>query len=133
MSRRFDPRLFAQFGVFVLGGGLSALIDLGVTAFVLELRVHYQIAASIGFLAGLTVNFLYHIKVTFQTLMSSASAVKFMTVVGLNYAITMGVIWIVHAYLGMSVLLGKLVSLPLIAINGFVLSRLWVFAKRRER
>lgn len=132
MSTKLDPRLFVQFCLFVLGGGLSALLDLAVTAWALNFELQYQIAVSVGFLSGLAVNFLYHIKITFQTLMSPGSAVKFMTVVGINYAITMGIIWIVHVYLGMDVLLGKLISLPVIAINGFVLSRAWVFAKRTE-
>jgi putative flippase GtrA len=119
-----------QMSLFVLGGILSAAFDVGLTAFLLRLNVDYLLAVSAGFAAGLGINFLYHARVTFRALVSLGAGVRFLVVVAVNYCLTLAVVWFVHNVLGQSVLFGKVLSLPFVAVNGFVLSRAWVFALR---
>lgn len=96
---------------------LSALIQLGS---------HPYLAVSIAFLCGLGINLWLHSRLTFQTNLSTQNALRFLIVVGMNWLIILGVVFIFEQ-LGNSYLFGKLVSLPLVAIHGFLWSRLWVF------
>jgi hypothetical protein len=43
-----------------------------------------------------------------------------------NYAITLIAVEVFHVWLNMP-LLGKVLSLPLIAVNGFLLSKYWIY------
>jgi hypothetical protein len=49
-------------------------------------------------------------------------------VVGLNYLLTMGCVALAVALAGMP-LLGKVVSLPLVSVSGYLLSKFWIFRK----
>ena len=50
--------------------------------------------------------------------------------VALNYLLTVGLVGAAHQLLG-SALAGKLVSLPLVAVNGYLLGRYWIFRAPR--
>ena len=124
--RKLKGLLTAQFRTFIIGGVLCAAIDIGL----MQLLIHYNIgsvtAASAGFGAGLLVNYLFHAKITFQSATGGANFAKFMCVVAINYLITIAFVW-----LGVTLfdqpLLGKLASLPVVAVNGFLLSKYWIF------
>lgn len=115
-----------QFVVFVAGGGLSALVDIGA----MQLLMHYGVGAlpatSAGFAAGLLVNFAFHAKVTFNSMATPGRFMRFMCVVGINYLITIALVALALA-LSASALAGKLASLPVVAINGYFLSKHWIF------
>jgi hypothetical protein len=49
-------------------------------------------------------------------------------VVGLNYLLTMGCVSLAVSLADMP-LLGKIVSLPLVSISGYLLSKFWIFRK----
>jgi putative flippase GtrA len=125
-------RMTRQVSIYLLGGILSAVVDIGVIALLLHFDVVYQIAVSAGFVAGLTINFVYHAQITFVTLMSSLMAARYLIVVALNYGLTIAVIWLSHHIWGQPVLLGKILSLPIVAASGFLLGRLWIFTARPE-
>lgn len=115
-----------QFLVFLAGGLLCAGVDVGAMQLLLAAGGHHTAAASAGFAAGLLVNYAFHSRVTFAQAASSASFARYLCVVGLNYAITLGCVALSVQLLGQA-LPGKLVSLPVVAINGFVLSKYWIF------
>ena len=115
-----------QFMVFLLVGIVSAILDLGMLSALLQLGFHPYLAVSIAFLCGLGINLWLHSRLTFQTNLSTQNALRFLIVVGMNWLIILGVVFIFEQ-LGNSYLFGKLVSLPLVAIHGFLWSRLWVF------
>ncbi|MEO7495505.1 MAG: GtrA family protein [Massilia sp.] len=121
--------LSAQFLVFIAGGALSALVDIGLMQVLLLRGAGSLAAASGGFLAGLLVNYAFHARVTFNSLTSAATLLRFLCLVALNYLITIALVGAAQA-LGGAALLGKLVSLPLVAINGFYLGRRWIFKPR---
>jgi len=115
-----------QFAVYVSGGLLCALVDIGIMQLLIKNGVHYASATSAGFAAGLLVNYGFHSRVTFGQASTPSSFLRFLCVVGLNYLLTMACVSVSVAFLG-SPLPGKILSLPLVALNGFVLSKLLIF------
>lgn len=115
-----------QFVVFIAVGLVCAMIDIGTMQLALLVGSHYVLATSVGFILGLIANYVLHAKVTFKAGSSPKVMLKFLTVVMLNYLITLmfvftSVQWMQHA------LAGKVVSLPVVAVIGFLLSRFWIF------
>lgn len=117
-----------QFGTFVAGGLLCALVDIGIMQLLLRAGAHFTGATTAGFLAGLLVNYAFHSRVTFDAAASASSFARYLCVVGLNYLLTMGCVSLAVSLAGMP-LLGKIVSLPLVSINGYLLSKFWIFRK----
>ena len=115
-----------HFAVFVGGGALSALVDIGLLQVLLLAGVVTPLAVTSGFLAGLVVNYIFHQNVTFKARASLPTILRFMVLVLLNYGITLG---FVHAaeLLGFGVIAGKLASLPVVVANGFLLGKYWIF------
>jgi putative flippase GtrA len=118
--------LSPQFLVFVAGGGLSALVDIGLLQALIMNGTDAFLATSGGFIAGLCVNYAFHAKVTFKNVTSLGTLTRFLCVVGLNYLITLGLVGLALA-LAQQALVGKLLSLPVVAVNGFFLSKHWIF------
>jgi putative flippase GtrA len=117
-----------QFATFVAGGLLCALVDIGIMQLLLRAGAHFTGATTAGFLAGLLVNYVFHSRVTFEAAASASSFARYLCVVGLNYLLTMGCVSLAVSLAGMP-LLGKIVSLPLVSINGYLLSKFWIFRK----
>ncbi|KQQ87766.1 GtrA family protein [Massilia sp. Leaf139] len=116
----------AQFLVFIAGGGLSALVDIGLMQLLIVNGVAPLAATTAGFAAGLCVNYAFHARVTFKNVTSLRTLSRFLCVVGLNYLLTLGLVAVSVALLQQA-LIGKLLSLPLVAVNGFFLSKHWIF------
>lgn len=123
-----DLRLLFQRQVLLfLGGGvLSALIDIGVMQLLIGAGMLPLLATSIGFVSGLLVNFAWHAKVTFSSTVSTANFARYMCVVAVNYGLTLVLVSIALAVLH-SALAGKLISLPLVALNSYFLSKRWIY------
>lgn len=115
-----------QFAVFVTGGAVCALVDVGLMQLLSAAGVHFASATTAGFAAGLLVNYAFHSRVTFAAAATPANFMRYLCVVGVNYLLTMACVALSVALLGMP-LPGKLVSLPLVALNGFMLSKYWIF------
>lgn len=115
-----------QFLVFVAGGLLSALVDIGLMQLLLGAGAAPLAAASAGFAAGLAVNYAFHARVTFAQLSRRDSLLRYLCVVAINYGVTLLMVALAQAWLD-NPLTGKLASLPLVAANGFLLSKFWVF------
>lgn len=115
-----------QFTVFVVGGLLSMAVDVGLMQALIGWGVHYAGATTAGFAAGLAVNYAFHSRVTFSTNATPANFARYLCLVGVNYGLTMACVSLSVPLLG-SALAGKLLSLPLVALNGFVLGKYWIF------
>ena len=115
-----------QFLVFVAGGGLSALVDIGLMQLLIVNGLAPLTAATAGFAAGLCVNYAFHARVTFKNVTTMRTLSRFLCVVALNYLLTLGLV-AVSVGLFQQALIGKLLSLPLVAVNGFILSKYWIF------
>jgi putative flippase GtrA len=64
--------------------------------------------------------------VTFDAPATPASFARYLCVVGINYLLTLGCVALAQSLAGMP-LAGKIVSLPLVAVNGYLLGKLWIF------
>ncbi len=115
-----------QFAVFVLGGLLCAALDVGLMQLLLWQGSSALLATSGGFLAGLLLNYAFHARVTFGRLASGGSFLRFLCVVAINYMITLALVSLALA-LAFPPMAGKLLSLPVVAVNGFLLSKHWIF------
>lgn len=115
-----------QFLVFIAGGVLCALIDIGLMQLMLGAGAAPVAAASCGFLAGLAVNYAFHARVTFKQLSTAGTVGRYLCVVAVNYLMTVSLVALADALLHYP-LAGKLASLPLVAVNGYLLSKHWVF------
>lgn len=124
----FRSRFGRQFALFVGGGLLCAAVDVGLMQLLLQAGVGVPGATSAGFGAGLLVNYAFHSRVTFDAAADAASFARYLCVVGLNYLLTLGCVALGLRLAGMP-LAGKLVSLPLVAVNGYVLGKYWIFKK----
>jgi putative flippase GtrA len=117
-----------RFGRFIFVGVLSAAIDLAVVWLLDRLAVAYALAVTAGFLAGLALNYLLHAHFTFDVQdWSAAQLSRFLVVVLVNYLLTLSIVALLHGSFGVDVVIAKIVSLPFVAVNGYVLSRVWVF------
>ncbi|MET7014114.1 GtrA family protein [Uliginosibacterium flavum] len=115
-----------RFFIFVCVGMVCAAIDILTMQALLHWSFDYPFAVTAGFLAGLFANYLGHAKVTFQRSLEKKGALKFMVVVAVNYLLTMLCVAFSSEFFG-NVLLGKIFSLPVVAGNGYFLSKVWVF------
>lgn len=118
--------LSPQFLTFILGGGLSALVDIALMQILIYQGFAPFAATTVGFLSGLCVNYAFHAKVTFKNVTNFATLSRFLGVVLINYLITLCFVALSLSLVNMA-LVGKIVSLPIVAINGFLLSKYWVF------
>lgn len=119
-----------QFLVFCAVGGISAIIDVGVMQFLIYSEFNYGLAASIGFGTSLVFNFICQAKLTFKAVSSLETILKFGCLLVMNYLVTMAfVIFSQHFF--SQALLGKLFSLPVVAVNSFFWSRYWVYSQRK--
>jgi putative flippase GtrA len=120
-------RLFTrQFVVYVGGGVICALVDVGLMQLLLHAGLHFTAAASAGFAAGLLVNFAFHSRVTFNAAASRQNFARYLAVVAANYLLTMACVALAQATID-NPLAGKLLSLPLVAVNGYLLGKYWIF------
>ena len=115
-----------RFAIYVAGGVLCACIDIGLMQLLVLAKFNAIAAASAGFVAGLLVNYAFHAKVTFNSVTNVGTFARFMCLVAINYLITIILVSAAQHFLGMPIL-GKLLSLPVVAINGFFVSKLWIY------
>jgi putative flippase GtrA len=120
-----------QFLIYIGVGVLSAIVDIGTMQTLLWLAVDHRIAVTVGFGVGLVFNYLCHERFTFRAKRSTATLVRFAVLVLMNYGLTLLCVQLGIALLD-SVLAGKLASLPIIAANGFLWGRYWIFRQRRD-
>jgi putative flippase GtrA len=115
-----------QFAVYVTGGVICALVDIGLMQALIAGGAHFASATTAGFVAGLLVNFAFHSRVTFAQAATPANFARYLCVVGINYLLTMACVALSASLLG-SPLAGKIASLPLVALNGYLLGKYWIF------
>lgn len=115
-----------KFVVYVIVGSLSAIIDLAALNILLRLETTQWLAVSVAFVAGFVFNVKAHALFTFASPLTSKSALKFTAVVAVNYLLTLLIIEALTAF-SCSLMTAKVVSLPIIAVTGYILGRHWAF------
>ncbi|MBJ6889083.1 GtrA family protein, partial [Vibrio cholerae] len=84
------------------------------------------LSVTLAFLAGLAANYILHTNITFDSKASTQNATKFICVVAFNYLLTLVVINFGLDLGGLDVMVSKMISLPIVAVSGSVLSKYWV-------
>lgn len=115
-----------KFVVYVIVGSLSAIIDLTALHILITLDITQWLAVSVAFITGFVFNVKAHALFTFASPLTSKSALKFTAVVAVNYLLTLLIVESLTA-LSCSLMTAKVVSLPIIAVSGFLLGRHWAF------
>jgi putative flippase GtrA len=118
-------RRYRGFLVYLIGGVLSAAIDVGLMQLLIACGTPQLLAVTVGFVAGFLFNYTFHARVTFSHASRSAF-VRYILLVAANYLLTMLIVMLAIRLAG-SALAGKLVALPLVAANGYLLGKRWVF------
>jgi len=118
--------LSPQLAIYIFGGLVCAGIDVGLMQLLIANHVNPFAATTAGFLTSLIVNYLFHARVTFKNVTSAATFTRYLCVVALNYVITLGIVAISLSLTGVA-LYGKLISLAVISVNGFLLGKYWIF------
>lgn len=117
-----------QFLTYLVIGVLSALIDVGTTMLLISEGVGSIWSLTVGFFSGLSLNFVLHAKITFKSRCTYDTLIRYSIVVLANYVITIVVSWLFDFWLG-SLMIGKVVSLPLVAFSGYLLGKHWIFKR----
>ncbi len=115
-----------KFVVYVIVGSLSAIIDLTTLNILISLDITQWLAVTVAFFSGFVFNVKAHALFTFASPLTSKSALKFTAVVAVNYLQTLLLIEALTS-LSCSLTTAKVVSLPIIAVSGFLLGRHWAF------
>ena len=115
-----------KFVVYMIVGLLSAIIDLTTLNILISQDITQWLAVSVAFIAGFVFNVKAHALFTFASPLTSKSALKFTAVIAVNYLLTLLIIESLTA-LSCSLMTAKVVSLPIIAVSGFLLGRHWAF------
>ena len=115
-----------KFVVYVIVGSLSAIIDLTTLNILITLYTTQWLAVGVAFIVGFVFNVKAHALFTFVSPLTSKSALKFTAVVAVNYLLTLLIIESLTV-LSYSLMTAKVVSLPIIAVSGYLLGRHWAF------
>ena len=117
---------YRQIFTFLVGGSASAIIDVVIMQLVLLGSSRSVYATSAGFFSGLIFNYGFHARRTFKTKIDSHNMIRYLCIVALNYAITLGIVEATIAF-GGKALIGKLIALPLVALTTFYTAKYWIF------
>jgi putative flippase GtrA len=115
-----------QFLIYLAGGLICAVLDIGIMQLLIMRGTSLVIAVSAGFAVGLVVNYAFHASLTFRSSANASSFMRFLCVVGINYVLTLACVSLSVWLVGIA-LIGKIASLPIIAINGYALGKHWIF------
>ena len=115
-----------KFMVYVIVGSVSAIIDLLTLKILLGLNTPQWSAVTIAFIAGFLFNLKSHALFTFVSPLTRKSALRFTAVVGVNYLLTLAIIEALTNF-SLTITTAKLVSLPIVAVSGYKLGKLWAF------
>ena len=115
-----------SFAIYVAVGVFCAVLDIGTMQLMISAGADALMAASVAFFLSLFVNYFLQSRLTFKTAGTPRSFLRFLVLVAINYGITMLLVF-ASVQLLHQAMIGKIVSLPLIAVNGFLLGKHWVF------
>ena len=116
----------ARFAVYALVGAISAAIDLFTLSALIEVGLKQLPAVTIAFAAGFIFNIKAHSLFTFDSPLNRKSGIRFTAAVAINYLLTVVIIETLSNF-SVGLFSAKLVSLPIIAVTGYLLGRHWAF------
>lgn len=126
----YELKKHFNFLVYVLVGVVSAVSDI-CSLYVASKVLNWNLALSvtIGFIVGLVVNYVLHSIITFKRKMEFVTFIKYLLVVAFNYILTLVLIQLLVSGLDLGLILSKIITLPVIAAVGYILSKAWIYQK----
>lgn len=117
-----------QFGRYLAVGVISAGIDVLTLWLLLAAQVERVPAVALALLTGMVANYALHRVYTFRSEqpLRLRSVLRYSAIVAANYLLTLAIIE-AGLRVGVGVMWGKILSLPVIAMTGFLLTRRFVF------
>lgn len=113
--------------IFILVGGISALIDVGGLYILNKLMLlDGTISVTIAFMLGLIFNYFCHTYFTFNKSVAAGNLIKYLMVVLINYLTTVLLIYLMQAVY-IDIIIAKVITLPIVAVITFLLSNKWVY------
>lgn len=118
---------------FVVVGTTSAIIDMGLLIGLRELAgVSIPLATTVGFWTGLVYNFSLNRAWSFGADRVATPFLKYLTVVGINYLVTLAIVT-GGAAAGIPYVFAKIFAIGFGTLGTFVAYNRWVFAKSPDR
>jgi putative flippase GtrA len=115
-----------QFIIYLIVGVLSAIVDIGTMQLALSFAASINLAVTLGYACGLTFNYLCHERITFKASTSPRTLVRYGICVLGNYLLTLVFVFAAVHWFD-AAMAGKLASLPVVAVIGFLAGKYWIF------
>lgn len=119
---------FVQFLKYCLVGFLTSIIDIIVFYLLMKFGLETYTSLTIAFLVSLLFNLSGHNYFTFGCAISFKKVQNYLAVVLFNYFTT---VFLVFSFqnLNISTFAGKIFSIPICTIFGYILCKRWIFSK----
>ena len=124
------PSESRRFGTFLIVGGLSALLNLGVF---MVLWQWFHLSDNTAVILAYAVSLLFHFTMnrvwTFQNTQGirGPQIVRYVVMVMVNFCITVAAVNLSTRMLGLTPLVGLCAAIGATTVAGYVMSRCWVF------
>lgn len=119
-------KIAMQFVIFILVGASSALLDLYLLYALRIINLNINLSITIAYISGASLNYLLHTFLTFKKTTNKSNLSKFIIALLINYSLTLIIIYIL-LQLNTDLIIAKIISLPVIAVIGFILARNWIY------
>jgi putative flippase GtrA len=124
--KNFISGRYWQFFIYIAVGVFTAILDVATMQILLLFTENLLFSLTVSYVLAVIFNFTCHLKFTFSFVMTLKVICKYVSIVFLNYFLTVFFMYF-FVFMSMGALMGKIFSLPVAAMFGFVLSKKWVF------
>lgn len=128
---RFWLREFKKYLIFIFGGGMSMLLNLGITyAFTDYVGLWHMYSYTIALFCELIFLFVYHTYITFRT---RGNFIKFALVILLVSALNWLGVYFTSIILKIHYLISIILVALIISVLNYTINRLFVFKKKNKK
>lgn len=117
---------------FISVGAITAVINYLLFSFFWGLlHLHYLIAVSIAFILAIVFHFIANRYYTFKIRDNNfqEQLFRYLGLITINYLLTLAVMHIVVEQIKLSPYLGNILAIGVTVCSGYLMARLWVFAR----
>ena len=131
----FRKIIKSEFWVYLVVGGLTALIYFGFIALGVEvLELDYRIAVSVAYVIAVSFHFAANRKFTFRVADNGVirQSIRYSGVLMINYVITISIVSFFVSNHGVSTYLSAVISIVVTVGIGYLASKFWVFRNKES-
>ena len=115
--------------IFILGGALGAILNLGITYILTKYLGFWYLAAYIfGIIVNIVFNFFYHRSITFGT--NNKTGQRLMKFIVISIFVAIGILGVVYFFtevVGISYIISGGIAIALMSLVNYFLNKGWVF------